>query len=145
MRSRVKMNHPVRYTGQTDIKMPRKAQVVLFLSLRNLFRQFHCFVSVTRSNVDDYTCHVKQKQWMYRRRRRWWWWWGLPKIRGSEGKFDKTVLPKNLFDNKITLINYGARFDMRSKGRQAKREQDNSAEIRTRRWWWWWWGGRRPS
>lgn len=29
------------------------------------------------------------------------------------GKFDKIVLPKNLFDNKITLINYGARFDMR--------------------------------
>ena len=36
-----------------------------------------------------------------------------PKIAEQTENLIKIVLPKNLFDNKITLINYEARFDMR--------------------------------
>lgn len=47
----------------------------------------------------------------------------LPKI-CQEGKFDKIVLPKNLFDNKITLINYRARFDMRQAKTRSSEEEE---------------------
>lgn len=44
------------------------------------------------------------------------------------GEFDKIVPPKNLFDNKITLINYGTRFDMRKTWRREMRRHDDKYE-----------------
>lgn len=50
---------------------------------------------------------------------------------GEEGKIDKIMLPKNLFDNKITLINYGARFDMRGHSvSQPTSQSDRRAKAR---------------
>lgn len=54
----------------------------------------------------------------------------VPKICQGR-KFDKIVLPKNLFDNKITLINYRARFDMRqAKTRSSEVEEEEKGRVK---------------